>query len=328
MDSETFDVIVVGGGPVGLYAGLRSAGLLLRVHVIDKGRKWCRGFHVPMYHNIPTHPDGISGREVINHLRKSISNYKDYGSIEDFVTVDSIKRGDDFFFVEGTHNPTNNLKSYKSRVVVLATGVVDRQPVIGGELKTVFPFANNQLLCYCVICDGHLVYGKEAAVIGYGAVAVRTALDLLYFKAKRVTILTNGEELFKSQDESEERKNLEKLIEEENLQVITEEIRSLFGVEDKVFGVRLSGGSEMAFGIAFSALGFYKVNNDLAVMLGGQIDESGYIVVDGDGRVLDNRDRPIAGLYAVGDVTQNWKQLIAGFGDTDRAVLHAWSEYL
>jgi hypothetical protein len=54
--------------------------------------------------------------------------------------------------------------------------VVDKQPIIGGEIKTVFPYANSQLLCYCIICDGHLANGKHVAVIGDSKVAIANEL--------------------------------------------------------------------------------------------------------------------------------------------------------
>jgi thioredoxin reductase len=325
---ESCDVVVVGGGPVGLYAGFRSALLLLRTHVVDKGWKWSRGFHVPLYHTVPTHPEGIAGKDLITRLRRGLALHKEYVCIDDFVTIDAITPSDDLFTLRGTHHPTQTERTYTSRVVVLATGVVDRQPLIGGELTSIFPYANSRLLCYCVLCDGFLVPGKDAAVIGNGKTALLTALDLLSFKATKVTILTHGTDLLPNGSETEEMKALTEKVRSKGVDIVTEEILSLFGVEDHRFGVRLASGRELLFEVAFSAMGFHKINNDLAVMLGGTIDDTGYVVVDDDSRVLAADDQPIPGLYAVGDVTSNWNQLMTGFGDADKAILHAWANYL
>ena len=328
MSDGSYDVVIVGGGPVGLYAGFRSALLLLRTRIVDKGRKWSRGFNVPMYHNIPTHPKGMTGKDLIRQLRKGLVLHKDYVSIDDFVTIETITRRDNLFMLRGIHYPTKNERTYTSRVVILATGVVDRQPLIGGELTPILPYANNSLLCYCVLCSGFKVSGQDAAVIGNGKTAVLTAFDLLSFKATKVTILTHGTVLFKNGTETEETKALKKRLTSNGVDVVTDEILSLFGVENHQFGVRLASGKEMIFDIAFSAMGFHKINNNLAIMLGGTIDDSGYVVIDYDSQVLATDDQPILGLYAIGDVTTNWNQLMTGFGDADKAIIHAWANYL
>ncbi len=326
---EPFDLVIVGGGPVGLYAGFRAALLNVRVHVVDKGKKWSRAFHVPSFHNFPTYPEGISGKEVISRLRTQLAARAEFATIEDFVTVEEIRRTRDGFRLKGTHNPTGSSRQYASRAVVLATGVSDRQPVIGGKIEAVFPYANKGLICYCEICDGHLVKGKEVAVIGSGERAALTALDLFGFQARSASILTHGERFLDGEKLSSSRKrDLVAKLASNNVTIYEEEIESLFGVDEGFLGVRLRGGKQLRFDISFSALGIYKINNELAVMLGGATDEEGYVRVDEDCRVLDHEGKPIPGFYAVGDVNQNWNQVMAGFGDADRAVIHAWSEYL
>lgn len=270
----------------------------------------------------------MTGKDLIRQLRKGLVLNKDYVSIDDFVTIETITRRDNLFMLRGTHYPTKNERTYTSRVVILATGVVDRQPLIGGELTPILPYANNSLLCYCVLCSGFKVSGQDAAVIGNGKTAVLTAFDLLSFKATKVTILTHGTALFKNGTETEETKALKKRLTSNGVDVVTDEILSLFGVENHQFGVRLASGKEMIFDFAFSAMGFHKINNDLAIMLGGTIDDSGYVVIDYDSQVLAIDDQPIPGLYAIGDVTTNWNQLMTGFGDADKAIIHAWANYL
>ena len=326
MDEETYDMVVVGGGPVGLYAGYRGALLRLRVQIVDRGRKWSRGFHVPMYHNIPTHFGGMSGKEVIKMLRRNISQHPDCVTIDDLVVMEDIRREGEIYLLEGTHHPSGTKRTYRGRTIALATGVVDRQPMIAGDLRNIFPHANRGLICYCEICDGHLADEKDMAVLGSGSLALHLAADLLYFRARKVTILTNGRDLL--DDGSTEDMELAKDLERKGVEVCTEEIASLFGAEEGFFGTRLSSGKELRFDLAFSAMGIYHINNELAVKVGAQLDSAGYVMVDEDCRMLDADRKPIPGAYAIGDLNYNWNQVMIGFGDADRAVVHAWAEHL
>jgi thioredoxin reductase (NADPH) len=328
MPQDLYDMVVVGGGPVGLYAGYRGALLHLRVHVVDKGKKWSRGFHVPMYHNLPTHLGGMSGKEVIGMLRKNISQHADFVTIDDFVTIEDVRREGEGFVLEGTHHPSGGKRTYRGRTVALATGVVDRQPIVGGDIRNIFPHANRGLICYCEMCDGHLVYEKNMAVVGSGGLAIHLAEDLLFFGARTVTIITHGEDLLAEASASEGDVELWEELKEKGVKVLTGEIESLFGAEDGYFGARLSSGEELRFDLAFSAMGIHHINNGLALGLEAKVDKDGYVVVDGDCRMLDGDGDVIPGAYAIGDLNYNWNQVMIGFGDADRAVVHAWAEHL
>jgi thioredoxin reductase (NADPH) len=326
MKPDPYDVLVVGGGPVGLYAGYRASLLGLTAHVVDKGRKWGRAFHVPRYPNLPMN-GGRSGRELIDGLRRRIKD-RPGCTIDDFVRVDGVERKDGILRLDGIHHPSGSPRSYASRAVMLATGVVDRQPIIGGDIRNIFPHANKGLMCYCEICDGFLADGKEVAVVGAGDMALHLALDLANFGARTVSILTHGKSLLEGDEDTAENRELVRDLRDNGLVISEEEIASVFGAEEGFFGVRLAGGRELRYAMAFSAMGMYHINNDLAVQMGGQTDAQGYVVVDEECRVLDHDGLAIEGLYAIGDINYNWNQVMIGFGDADRAVIHAWSKYL
>lgn len=330
MTDEVLDVLVVGGGPTGLHAGFKAGLLNLRTVVIDKGRKWSRAYHVPKFHNIPCYPEGMSGKDLTNKLRKALEGFKDFVRLEDFVVVERIEQDGEVFKSKGIHHPTKTEREYFSQVVVLATGVVDTQLLIGGELNPILPYANKGLIHYCILCDGNLTRDQKLAVIGSGRLAAHTADNLLHFDPQKLTILTDGGEFLEGEltRESDEFKELKKMIESGGITVVEDKILGVFGIEEGIFGVKLANGKELSFDRAFSALGFYKMNNELAVQLGGTIDNEGYVLVDGDCRVLDKNDRPIPGLYTVGDINVNWNQVVIGFGDAERAIIHAFTEYL
>jgi thioredoxin reductase (NADPH) len=330
MVDEVWDVLVVGGGPIGLHAGFKAGLLNLKAVVADKGRKWSRAYHVPKFHNIPCYPEGMSGKELINRLRKALMDFKDSVSLEDFVIIERIERDGVLFKSIGFHHPTKTPREYRSRTVILATGVVDTQPLVRGDIKAIFPYANEGLLHYCLLCDGNLVKGQSVAVLGSGQKAIRLVDNLLHFKPKGLTIITDGRKLLAGGPDRElsRYKELEGKLESEGVAVVEEKIAGVFGVEKGVFGLQFTDGRELSFDKAFSALGFYKMNNELAVQLGGALDSEGYILVDGDCRVLDEDGGAIPGLYAVGDINFNWNQVVIGFGDAERALIHAFTEYL
>jgi thioredoxin reductase (NADPH) len=325
---EIYDFIVVGGGPVGLHAGLKAALLNHTALVLDKGRKWCRIWFVPRVDNIPTYPDGISGKELVNAGRRALKKYENKARLNDFFEVVGIEKKDTFL-VKAIGTKAKRTEEFRSRAVILATGVVDNQPEIGGSIRPILPYANKGLVHYCLFCDGHMMTGQDVAVIGHQVLAVHTASDLGWFEAKSVTILTHGREMFEEEKlkEEEKKEHLGKLA-EQGVEIATERITDFFGSGDGFFGVKLADGSERRFDSGMVALGLYKINNELAISLGGKVDKDGYIVTDEDCRVLDDSGNPIEGLYAVGDVRNDWNQIPIGFGDAERAVIHAYAYHL
>lgn len=327
-EEEIYDFIVVGGGPVGLHAGLKAALLNHTSLVLDKGRKWCRIWFVPRVDNIPTYPDGISGEDLVNAGRRALKKYGEKVRLNDFFEVIEIEKKDTFL-VKAIGKRAKRTEEFRSRAVILATGVIDRQPEIDGSIQPILPYANKGLVHYCLFCDGHMMTGQDVAVIGHQSLAVHTAFDLGYFEAESVTILTNGKKMFweEETDQKEIEGHLEKLA-DQGVEIVADSITGLFGLDDDFLGVKLADGSERRFDSGMVALGLYKINNELAINLGGQVDEDGYVVTDEDCRVLDDSGNPIGGLYAIGDVRNDWNQIPIGFGDAERAVIHAYAYYL
>ena len=90
----------------------------------------------------------------------------------------------------------NKGESYHSEFVVLATGIMDIQPVIGKNIRPILPYANVQLVDYCIRCDGHHTYKKHTGIIGHTTEAAWVAI-ILYerYELPSMTLLTNGENL-------------------------------------------------------------------------------------------------------------------------------------
>jgi len=327
------DVVIVGGGAVGLHAAYKCALLNMKVLVLDKGRKWCRGYHVPKFHNIPMHPEGISGKDLIGALRKSCAQREDLITIIDFTEVEDVERSvtadGPVFNTKAVSAKTDAESSYRSRAVILCTGVVDRQPDIKGSFRTILPYANKALAMYCPICDGHLLKGKSIGVLGHTGPARSILAALRMFQPGSLTLLTNGKELMEGTDAPAEKvAGWKRSLSDHEVSVLKGTITELFGVDRDVFGVVLDDGTRKEFDHVFVALGWYSMNTGLGTALGGTVDDEGFLRTDEDCRVLDGKGTPIIGLYAVGDVRNTWNQVPIGWGDAEKAVIDIRFEVL
>lgn len=328
MSEKRYDFIVIGAGPVGLHAALKAVLLNHSVAVIDKGQRHSRAFFVPEIANIPGLRN-ISGRELLRLERKELPRHED-ARIEDSVEVTDIEPiGENGFRVVGKEAKAGGKKrTYLARCVIMATGVVDRQPEIGGSIRTILPYADKGMVFYCLLCDGHRLKGKKVAVIGYTDHAVEIAGHATRFSPKSVTLLANGKRLFAGQELGRKREGeFRSLLRDSGINVIESNIAELFGLDRYMFGVKFSNGKSMEFDRALAALGNFAVNNALLNKFRPMLSHDGLVKVDGDCQVLRQKSTPIPGIYAVGDVVDEWHQIPVGWGAAERAVIHAHMEY-
>ena len=191
--------------------------------------------------------------------------------------------------------------------LILATGVMDRQPVIHrkkGErvlpgIHWVFPYANHETLLYCIRCEGHLTPGRRIALIGAGEAAAEVALMVRERYDAGVTLITAGEPITWSEERG-------RLLGLESVRVIDKKIVDIHG-EDKgatLRGLTLEGGEKVEIDLAFVAMGLYRVYNDLARALGADLEESDappevrHVLVDHRGETSRR------GLFAIGDMAR------------------------
>lgn len=323
------DIAVVGGGPVGLHAARKAALLGHRTVVIDAAQRLSRAFFVPAYHNLPGFADPVSGRDLLKRQRAALERHRDLVEIIDGTRVVDVAFGADRFVLQIERVQGRAVWDHdtlEARTLVLATGVVDRQPDIGGTIRTIFPWARAGVAIYCMLCDGHTLRGHDTAVIGHSLGSVGIAEHAARF-ARRTTLLLHGLP-FLPEATPAGRDEARTGLAAAGIEVMAPRIWALDGLDRGAFGVTFSDGAYREFGRAVVALGFHQVRNELAVRLGGAVDPEGLVEVDEHLRILDAARRPLPGAYAVGDVTTAWNQLPVGFGDAERAVIHAHLDWL
>ncbi len=323
---ERYDLVILGGGHAGLQAAAK-AGLLRRsAAVIDRGPKYSRSYYAPKMDNLPGFPEGISGHKLLDQqvsAVRALSEWVDY-----FTPARAGAAGRDGDGYAVSFDWLKQSLTARGRALILAMGVVDRIVEVGGKIEPIFPWANQALVDFCLVCDGHELVGRSVGVIGHDAYAARTALDIFEFAPASVELLTHGQPTRFGAD-PEESARLQRELERREVQVVDASIVGFDELREHRFGVRFADGSHRSYDRGFSALGWYDMHDALPRSLGCRFDAEGYVQVDDDSRALGAADgRPIPGLYVVGDQKSGWNQIPEAWGSAERAVLHAWAEFL
>jgi len=323
---DRYDLTVVGGGHAGLQAAVKGALLQHSVALLDRGPKYSRSYYAPHMANIPGFPEGVSGHRLLDLQVAAVRRLDDRIGYFTPATVTSVERTAEGFAVAFDWLKQNLVA--RSRAVVLAMGVVDRIPAVGGKIDTIFPWANQAIVDFCLLCDGWDLVDKSVAVIGHDAFAVRTALDILTFHPRSVEMLTHGRTLLEGVPEPD-RSVLAAALAEHAIPSVSSEMVGFDGIREKVFGVQFADGTHRTYDRGFSGLGWYDMHDAIPRSLGCRFDSDGYVVTDEDCRAIaDATGEPIAGLYCIGDQRNGWNQIPEAWATAERAVVHAWAWYL
>ena len=323
---ERYDFVVVGGGHAGLQAAVKAALLQHTVALLDRGPKYSRSYYAPHMANIPGFPEGVSGHRLLDLQIEAVRKHEDRIGYFTPARATAIERVGREFAV--TFDWLKQTLVARARVVVLAMGVVDRIPEVGGKIDPIFPWANQAIVDFCLICDGWDLVGKSVAVLGHDAFAARTALDILHFRPKSVELLTHGRPLLEGVPEPD-RSQLAAELSEHGIGHVPGVMVGFDGIREKVFGVQFADGSHRTYDRGFSGLGWYDMHQAIPRALGGRFDPDGYVVTDEDCRVIaDRTGEAIPGLYCIGDQRNGWNQIPEAWATAERAVVHAWASYL
>jgi thioredoxin reductase (NADPH) len=323
---ESYDFVVLGGGHAGLQAGLKAALLGYTALIVDRGPKYSRSYYAPLMDNIPGFSEGISGHDLLD---RQIAAVRRYESQVDYVTparATAVGRADAGFSV--TFDWLRQPRTSRGRILVLALGVVDRIPEVGGKIDTIFPWANFGIVDFCLLCDGHTLPGLTVAVLGDDAFAARTAIDIVHFRPKSMEILTHGRP-FLADSPVPEREQLRTALAKHSIPTFEGVMVGFDEIREKRFGVKFADGSHRSYDRGFSGYGWYDMHHALPESLGCRFDPEGYVVTDEDCRALAAESgKPIPGLYCIGDLRNGWNQIPEAWATAERAVIHAYAEIL
>jgi thioredoxin reductase (NADPH) len=323
---DRYDLVILGGGHAGLQAGLKAALLNHTAAVIDRGPRYSRSYYAPRMDNIPGFPDGISGHSLLDKQIAAVRKWEHQVGYFTPATASAARRTDDGYEVSFDWLKQNLVA--RGRALVLAQGVVDRLPEVGGKIDPIFPWANAAIVDFCLFCDGHDFADRSVGVIGWDRFAVANALDIHHFRPTKVELLTHGHRLLEGVPEAEAAR-LRSELSARGVEVHDAEIVGFDGIREKRWVVKFADGVQRSYDRGFVALGWYTMNSAIPRSLGARFDADGYVVTDEDCRVLSEATgEPIAGLYCVGDLRNGWNQIPEAWATAERAVIHAYGSYL
>ncbi|MFU8819851.1 MAG: FAD-dependent oxidoreductase, partial [Desulfurivibrio sp.] len=305
-DSDTeeisCDLVIVGGGPAGLTAGIYAARSGLQAVVVEKGVLGGQVATTPTVENYPGFTQ-VGGKTLVDIM---VTHALEYVKIFPGEEVQEIVPGELFTL-------TTPRRRYKARAVLLATGAGNKRLGAPGEERLA-----GRGVSYCSTCDGQLFKGKKVIMVGGGDSAVTEALHLHNIGVE-VTMVHRRESL-----RAQER--LQVTLRQSGIPVLFDsEVVEISG-RTRVEGVRIKNsrtGRESTLPVdgVFIAIG-YAPAVELARSLGAELTPEGYIKKD------ERHRTTVPGLYSAGDVEGGFKQIVTAAGQGSEAALAIFEDLI
>jgi thioredoxin reductase (NADPH) len=287
-----YDVIIIGGGPAGLTAGLYNARARLNVLLLERLAPGGQVLTTDWVENYPGFPEGISGFDLMDRMKTQAEKY-------------GLKiQGDEVTGLE---------LSPKRKAVLTAGGALECKAIIlccGAMWKKLGIEGEDRLMgkgiSFCATCDGPFYRDQEVAVIGGGDTAVEEAIFLTRFVSK-VHLVHRRDKLRAA------RIVQERAMAQEKIEFIWDSVPVKILGEHGVEGIELKNVKTQEV--------FRKTVQGVFVFIGTlpntdivkgliRLDESGFVVTD------DNMQTSVPGVFAAGDIRSKlFRQISTAVGE-------------
>jgi len=298
---ERYDVIIIGGGPAGLTAGLYTLRAGLKSLLLERGALGGQMANATLVENYPGFPEGIAGSELGSLMHQQAVKY----GLEVVTTeVTGISQVQPHYSISTTEG------SLEASAVIIAAGSEYRKLEVAGEERL-----SGHGVSYCATCDGFFFRNREVAVVGGGDTAITDALELSQHASKVYVIhrrdqLRAGKAL---QERAFAHPKLEfiwdTVVEEVSGDKVLEELKLRHAKTGQKSGLKVSG-VFVAVGLMPNSRGFFNIL---------ELDDAGYIVTD------ETMATSAPGIFAAGDIRRNSpRQIAAAVGDGVTAAMSAF----
>lgn len=298
--NKLYDVIIIGGGPAGLSAGLYTSRNKLNTLLIEKGLIGGNINEAEKVDNYPGFPKGIGGMELTALMHEQASLYGTeviYDNVLDIKIADNVK------------TVTTSQGDFSAKALII-TGGSERQKLnVPGEKEF-----SGKGVSYCATCDGPFFRDKRVAVVGGGNAALYEALHIAKF-ASKVTIIHRRDQL-RATPVVQDKVFSEPKIEIIWNSVVKEVQGEIFVNKLKLADVKSNKESFLEIDGVFVAIGLVPNTSYLKDIV--PLNDKGYIIVN------NKMETGVPGIFAAGDIRENSiRQVIAAAGDGAVAAISA-----
>ena len=301
-EGKVYELIIIGGGPAGLTAGVYAARKRMDVLLLtqDIGGQVMLTGEIENYMGY----EHITGEELIARFKEQLSHQEI--TVQEESRVASITRGGKVFIAY-----TDEGYSYRARTVIIASGKRSRPLDVPGEERLV-----GRGVSYCAVCDAPLFAGRDVAVVGGGNSGLTAAIDLIKIANKVYVVSAHpsllGDPVLVEQVEQTPQVDI----------FVSHEVLEILG-DERVTGIRIRSRQEeeertLPVQGVFVEKGFLP-NSELAQDI-VKLSEDHEIIIDPGCRTS------VPGIFAAGDVTTvPEKQIIISAGEGAKAALSAYN---
>jgi len=296
------DLVVVGGGPAGLTAGIYAIRSGLKCAVIERDALGGQVALTPVVENYPGFTQ-VGGKTLVDIM---VSHALQYVQIFQGEEVVSVTPGDPI-------TVQTSRRKFQTRTLLLATGAKHKLLGVPGEQRLA-----GRGVSYCATCDGPLFRDRRVIMVGGGNSAVTEALHLNNVGVD--VTMVHRRDAFRAQDVLADK------VREAGIEVIwNTEVKEIQG-QERVNAVVLKNNvtgeetTRVTDGV-FMAIG-YKPSVKLAASMGVDLNDEGYIKHDSHHRTN------IPGVYSAGDVEGGYKQIVTATGQGAAAAMTIFEDLI
>jgi thioredoxin reductase (NADPH) len=300
MPAWDYDLIIIGGGPAGLTAGIYAGRARLKTLLLEKLIHGGQMMTTDLIENYPGFPEGVTGFDLSDRMRKQAERFGLEFRSQEVLELKPGKPVQTVVLGDG---------QLTAGAIIIATGARYRRLGVPGEDKLI-----GRGVSFCATCDGALYRGQEIAMVGGGDNALTETLFLERFASK--IHLIHRRDQFRAAKYLQER-----VLQLDKVEIHWDsEVVEFLGREEleavKIFNVKTKDTTVLPLTGVFIAIGMLPNTVWLKDLL--PLDEWGFIFTD------DIMATEYPGIFAAGDVRSKfWRQISTAVGDGSVAAIAA-----